>query len=145
MIKDTMKKVAEKVLEDEINSREELVASLSRENVYLSENLGRLEKIINAWEHEDREMREYTFAPKNLTNEESEIVGKYVGSPIMELISKWFKARADQNNDMLVHNMDASDEKKALWRIAVLAYEDWYMFTKNCGQLYEKAQKKEAK
>ena len=124
---------------------QEQIENLIAENNSLKTQIDRLSELINMYSAERdkaREIREYIFSPLSLTSEEQTIIGKFIGTPLVELLTKWFKSRADQNNDMFIHNADASDEKKALWRTAVLIYEDWYMFMKNCGQLWEKSENK---
>ena len=124
---------------------QEQIENLIAENNSLKTQIDRLSELINMYSAERdkaREIREYIFSPLSLTSEEQTIIGKFICTPLVELLTKWFKSRADQNNDMFIHNADASDEKKALWRTAVLIYEDWYMFMKNCGQLWEKSENK---
>lgn len=141
-----IKRLARFILKKDIEKSNESVDRLISANLNLRTQVDRLSEIINKYSaerviNEQRDVREYVFSPQSLTGEEQLIVGKFVGNPLMEMLTKWFKSRADQNNDMLIHNTDATDEKKALWRIAVLVYEDWYMFVKNCGQMYEKSLK----
>jgi len=136
-----IKKLAKYILGGEIKNLENRLNAQISSNLALAQQNRRLEEIVNTWEKEDIVAREYSFAPKSLEQDEMETIGRYVETPILALIGKWFKSRADQNNDLLVHNLDANDEKKALYRIAVLVYDDWLMFTQKCAQMYDKAEK----
>jgi len=87
----------------------EIIAILTEENRQLREN---------------RLPREYCFAPVAITAEEKKIIGEFKGTQVMELFEKWFKSKADQNNDLLLHGSNFSDEQKCLLKLAVLVYDD---------------------
>lgn len=140
-----IKKLARHILKNELKRDGDLFDKVLNAHLKTSEELKRLEKVLNEMEKVERQIREYSFSPGTMEADDIEIIGRMGDSPLVSLISKWFKAKADQNNDMLIHNVDATDEKKSLWRIAVLVYEDWYMFIKNCQQMADKAKKKEDK
>jgi len=96
---------------------EEIIALLTEENRQLREN---------------RLPREYCFAPVAITAEEKKILGELKDSPAFDLITKWFKLKADQNNDLLLHGNNFTEEQKCLLRLAVLVFDDWNSFMANC-------------
>lgn len=112
----------------------------------MPETIERLNNLVNALNKENAELkeqlkpREYVFAPDGLTNEEQEIIGKYVGTPLIELIEKWLKSKADINNDLLLHNSKNDPIMEAKFKLAVLMYDDWRMFIKNCKQIFDKTE-----
>ena len=135
-----LKRLAKRILKKELEVLNETLKNSLRSEKRLSEIINEL----NQEEIEDREMRKYCFAPKSLTAEEQEIIGDFVETPIIELLSKWFKLKADQNNDILQHgNLDQIQDAKL--KVAVLMYDDRKMFIENCQKIYEKSNPKEKK
>jgi hypothetical protein len=110
----------------------------------LSELVNRLSKELVAVK-KGRMPREYAFAPESLTTEEQATIGAFVDTDVFNLYNKWFKFKADQNNDLYLHEKGASDEQRALWKLAVLMYDDWRTFNKHCLQVYDKSEKEEGR
>jgi len=110
----------------------------------LISNEERLNDLVNALNKENaalregRPDREYNFTPITVTTEEQKIIGDFAEAPIIELLTKWFKSKADTNNDLLLHNSEGDPIKEAKFKVAVLMYDDWRMFIKNCQRQYEK-------
>lgn len=100
-------------------------------------NEERLSDLVNMMKDE-RPLRKYAFAPESLTAEEQKIIGEFGDSEIFGLYNKWFKYQADKNNDLLVHAHKSTEDQRSLWRLAVLMFDDWAAFTRNCKKLSEK-------
>lgn len=97
-------------------------------------------------EFEDRRPpMNYNLAPVDLTNDEVATFGKFVDSAILDLISKWMLYQCEVNNDLLVHSKGESKEKEALWRTAVLVYEDWIQFLNYAKAIHKRMEGAEAK
>ena len=110
-------------------------------------NTKRTQDIIEILTEENRQLREnrlpreYTFVPIGLTSEEQEIVGSASEGRFAELVTKWFKSQADKNNDLLIHGHSLTVEQQALFKTAVLMYEDWFSFLQNCRGVYNRNNK----
>lgn len=95
--------------------------------------ISRLNGIVNGLQEEleSREIREYNFIPESITAEEQKIIGE-CPDDILELIHKWMKFKADHNNDLLVHSFNTNPELTAIYKTAILVYDDWGRFVKQC-------------
>lgn len=126
-----LKRLARKILKEELYEME-----VKYQNALIA---GRVLKEQNDILEEAREPRmNYAITPVKLTHEEQEIVGRFSETPIMELLSKWFMAQANSNNNYLVHSVADSPEQKALWNTSVLVYEDWHNFLLNCKSIHQR-------
>ena len=131
-----IKKLARFILKNEIKQKDQFTDQLLTNEDRLNDLVNKLNKENYALRN-NRLPREYAFAPEFLTAEEQEIIGDYVETPIIDLITKWFKAKADQNNDLLLHNtQDPAKQEK--FKLAVLMYDDWRMFIKNCQNQFDR-------
>lgn len=138
-----LKRLARKILKDDFTALDAIVESQESDSSRLSNVINQLSKENDAL-RKNRPYRNYSFAPESLTSDDQQTIGEFTDTPIFDLFSKWFKAKADQNNDLLLHTDKASDEQKALWRLAVLMYDDWNVFSKHCKQIAESKLKKES-
>jgi len=125
-----------------INVQEKQIESLTKSETRLSEIVNQL-NAENASLKENRPYRDVAFAPTQITSEEQKTIGDFIDTPILDLISKWFKSKADQNNDLLLHSSKANDEQKCLYRLAVLMWEDWKMFITHCERTLENSKPKD--
>jgi hypothetical protein len=107
----------------------------------------RLEDVVDKLTHEymvAREGRGYVFKPENLTEEEQGIIARNIGNEMVRVWKKWFKIKADQNADLLVHFPQEDVEKRVAWSLGVRMYDDLIMQIEKCEKIFnnkEAAQK----
>lgn len=146
-IKNPIKSLAEYILRKDIEAKNDAIVKFAKECSEKDNTIERLNELVNKQKDEladkvDTVLREYKFSPEKLTSQEQKEIGEIADHPGFTALGKWFKAQADRNNDNLIHNADATQTKQNLWRLAVLMYEDWYMFISHCAQTYEQKAKK---
>lgn len=132
-----LKKFAEWILREDIK--------YLRSDLESSRNLNRIlretfEEVKDEAEKALTPKKNYNITPEKLTVEDQQIIGKFVDTQILDLLSKWFKAQADNNNDYLVHSAAKSPEEQAVWRAAILVYEDWYNFLAHCKAIFNRSE-----
>jgi len=111
-----------------------------------------MQATINALNEDNKRLRETGFVrkfkltPNKLSVDEQKTIGKYVDTPILRLISKWFEEKADENNQMLLHaKQEDNGQSTELWKLATLVYEDWMMLMNHCAGTFKREQDKIAK
>ena len=136
-----LKAIARKILKSDLDADSQYIERLEESEAKLMEDQERLNQVANSLkealaERPESIAKEYKFVPQTLTAEEQRIIGDSAETEVVELIGKWMKSKADQNADLLIHSYaKSSDEQKSLYRLAVLAWEDWFMFLENCKKM----------
>jgi len=126
-----IKKLARKILKDEIAAIEDRLAVMTSAARVLKGQNELLEDYMAP-------RKNFHIVPEKLTPEEQETIGHFVDTSILDLLSKWFRAQSDINNDFLVHSAGKTPEEQALWRAAILVYEDWNNFLLHCQNIYKR-------
>ena len=127
---DKRRKLRIKILEDETSESRCIIS--------------RLDNLVNEM-NKDKGNREYVFDVEQLNKEEQEILGNNHDHPVVKVLMKSFKAKADENNDKLVHFQEQSEFKRAQWALAIRVYDDLVMQMKTFGMYETKKAKKAEK
>jgi len=107
-----IKKLAKYILKDELADNERL--------------LDRQDEIIHAMLEDEQELpvRGYVFDIDMLGQDDRDLLGKFYDHPVIEVLKKSFKVKADENCDKLIHFQEESEFKRAQWALAVRIYDD---------------------
>ena len=116
-------------------------------NKEYKEDIKRLSGLVNlqSEELENKDIRNYVFDIEQLNKEEQEILGNNHDHPVVKVLMKSFKAKADENNDKLVHFQEQPEFKRAQWALAIRVYDDLIMQMKTFGMYETKKAKKAEK
>ena len=81
-----------------------------------------------------KHIRQYNFDTDRLSAEDQKLLGKYYDHTVVKVLEKAFKAKADENNDMLVHNQHESEAKRLQWQMAIRIYDDFVIQMKTLSR-----------
>ena len=96
----------------------------------------RLSELVNKLKDEAYNGRGYIFRADYLTESEQIIIGKSIKHEMVQLFKKMFKAKADENADLLIHFPQENCCKRSGWSIAVRMYDDLTMQIERCEKIF---------
>ena len=144
-----LKRFAYYILRDKLETMDEIIIFQAKEIDKLNDELLTQEdtnRALNDVLNDIKEtgfVRQFKLTPNKLTVDEQKTLGKYVDTPILRLITKWFEEKADENNQLLLHSKeDHWGEKPQLFKLATLVYEDWMMLMNHCQGTFNRDQNK---
>jgi len=126
-----LKEIARKILADELYETE-----IKRGNT--EEQLKRAEEIIHDLADAIDKLkhgRGYIFKPENLTEADQRLIAKNLDNEVIVILKKLFKAKADENADLLIHFPEETIGKRMGWSISVRMYDDLVMQLDRCDKI----------
>jgi len=79
--------------------------------------------------------RGYIFKPENLTEADQRLIAKNLDNEVIVILKKLFKAKADENADLLIHFPEETIGKRMGWSIGVRMYDDLVMQLDRCDKI----------
>jgi hypothetical protein len=126
-----LKEIARKVLADELFDERTKLYNTEEQLRRAEEIIRNLADAIDNLKHG----RGYMFKPENLTEADQRLIAKNLDNEVIVILKKLFKAKADENADLLIHFPEETIGKRMGWSIGVRMYDDLVMQLDRCDKI----------